>query len=726
MLQFSTTPVSAAKKRLKSLWREKPARIVELVRAGDPEAVPALMLSTESEPRATSAQFASIVNAGLVDAVMSHFQHPAAAREVPAFNGAAIVHLPGAFLAILINLTTKVNGPRLPPAQLDELRVQVARALLSGALHLFAVGDPACPRVLWGDARFWHAAIPQVISVVSNVMLTREAREVLVPPPGSCAGCDLVRDLTAYCLCVRAPRALEPSEPAQRARYELECHNAAAAALQEVADEPRQHDGSFSRAALVALRHLNARPAPVYADEQPGPARKNPAGVEQAGSTTFAQAFHAAVERSRALDAGVDSCAYAFALMAHGGGAAADSAETGFGDHLGIGALAAHARRLLDAAPPPPSETLAEALCSMLVSATLGAQDATGMQPATDLPERVAELVSGGGLEAAIELLGAHARSQKVATTLCELIRVVMTVSLVDAPRRALRARREQLERALSARSVAGSPFGGVRSAASELLQRTGGGAAGSGAAGIAGVNVRCSRCRKAVPSSQIKRCARCKQNYCSAECQKDDWKRGNHREECARRQGVGPATGNVGGVRASALSAAGERVLWERLPAVLCACHARGLRFSDCMVIVVIEAETKAFPVTAEEFEAEHSGAGGEIDEENRAHTRAIFERNRAAGQGTAVVYALNDSGGTDGGRTRMLKTLPSTPPASGGAGSWDAVQEQCVREGPGALIFARGVPTGAALDTLLRRLRDEGISSALLSREDVEALAN
>ena len=55
-----------------------------------------------------------------------------------------------------------------------------------------------------------------------------------------------------------------------------------------------------------------------------------------------------------------------------------------------------------------------------------------------------------------------------------------------------------------------------------------------------------CARCGKGPPeNSKLNHCARCKKiNYCSKQCQVDDWKR-RKREECVKKSGKG--TQNLG-----------------------------------------------------------------------------------------------------------------------------------------------------------------------------------
>lgn len=159
---------------------------------------------------------------------------------------------------------------------------------------------------------------------------------------------------------------------------------------------------------------------------------------------------------------------------------------------------------------------------------------------------------------------------------LANMLCAVLATTQLDGPRRALRKKRESLAAALQASAVLGKCGQLELSSALDELERQVRPEASDPLPAFGPTGKRefagCSRCHVQTPLSEIKRCAKCKQYYCSAACQLDDWKNGPHKQECKLRQAAGVPQQDCkpDGVKKDTFSAVSERLFNERHRAVI------------------------------------------------------------------------------------------------------------------------------------------------------------
>ena len=224
-----------------------------------------------------------------------------------------------------------------------------------------------------------------------------------------------------------------------------------------------------------------------------------------------------------------------------------------------------------------------------------------------------------------------------------------------------------------------------------------------------------CMGCHKATPLKHIKKCGNCGTPYCSAKCQKNDWRHGNppHRAACkqkkanvdAMRAGMSPIQQEAARKSEKSMSEAGREILADRLNIMPVLLMLLGLNedIRQCLLFCdLTTGEIRVEPVTIDAFFEQRAPKGLEkMSDGVDPHTRAVIERNRQSESLLHSALVRGAGSGPGAPETLILKSLKVE--------HYEEVKAACAELSAKVLAHYEGLrPAGR--DALLQRLIHHG----------------
>lgn len=191
---------------------------------------------------------------------------------------------------------------------------------------------------------------------------------------------------------------------------------------------------------------------------------------------------------------------------------------------------------------------------------------------------------------------------------------------------------------------------------------------------GIA-VMTACRQCKKLLVVEEAKRCSRCKlATYCSKDCQRENWIKGEHKIECSKMKALHVIAEEQGASKkdvARALkneknaSAIGSKLFFDNPSKVVMRAIAKKLSILDCVVVIdMCQAPPLLSPMPVADFINKYTKPND--------HQEQVIKRNQADG---SLSLAVVSAAAYNHSKSIMLKTVPAQATDTG---SWQSYQKR------------------------------------------------